>query len=242
MTPRGAGNVSTFLKDSEGRLWAGHSEGLLIFRPESATRGRQPWRVVERAGKVEEEDRLALPDKPGEAYHYTADDGLTDRNVTGLYQGSDGHIWIATWGGLTEFVSDHFRRYSTAQGLSEGHLTSVVEDRDGNIWVGTRTRGATKLARNGLVTFRQEDGLSGTHISRIFTDRDKHLCVLTADAFINVYDGQRFAAIRPNLPAEITLLNDALQDREGDWWVATARGLYRFPRSASPAQLARAKP
>lgn len=47
-------------------------------------------------------------------------------------EGSDGHVWIGTPGGLIEFDGRVFRVYSERYGLSNEAINAVAEDRAGN--------------------------------------------------------------------------------------------------------------
>jgi streptogramin lyase len=87
--------------------------------------------------------RVRLPLAPGGVCQFTTADGLADMVIAGISQSSDGRIWIATNGGLTEFIDGRFRSYTTALGVSNPALRTPVEDRDGNLWLGSVT-GATK--------------------------------------------------------------------------------------------------
>ena len=67
-----------------------------------------------------------------------------------------------------------------------------------------------------------------------------------ADLLIGCFD-RRFRWTRPAWPKELTYFGwghwqIAAQDREGEWWVATGHGLYRFPRAEHVEQLAAARP
>ena len=43
---------------------------------------------------------------------WQTDEGLPDNNVTGVAQTADGHLWIATLGGLMRFDGEHFEEFS----------------------------------------------------------------------------------------------------------------------------------
>src|SRR5207244_9823706 len=109
--------------------------------------------------------------------------------VGGISQSSDGRIWIATSGGLTEFIDGRFRSYTTALGLSNPAVGTPVEDRDGNLWLGSTT-GATKITWSGFTTFGKADGLEKLFITSIIEDQHGALCAITAenDLFINCFD------------------------------------------------------
>ena len=64
---------------------------------------------------------------------------------------------------------------------------------------------------------------------------------------LNFFQGERFTAVHPALPDYIRWLgwgsgNIALQDRDGDWWLATGQGLCRYEGRGGAARLARIPP
>jgi ligand-binding sensor domain-containing protein/signal transduction histidine kinase len=271
------GAVWDVIKDAAGRMWVGHSDGLLIFKLPAARESDQTdessgLRVEVRgplsrvraggaapnAGRAPSSQRrepstpssppqstspqLLLPDEAGEAYAYTKADGLSDNVVRQIHHAADGRIWIGTAHGLSLFGERNFFNYTTAHGLSDDNIRALAEDRDGNLWIGSETGGAVKLARHGLVTYREADGLGGTYVYNIFEDRAGTLCVITDNGFISYFDGQKFATIRPNVPPEIKRLTGVVEDARGDWWIATGLGLYRFSGIRHVSELARARP
>jgi ligand-binding sensor domain-containing protein/two-component sensor histidine kinase len=267
------GAVWDVSRDASGRIWVGHSDGLLIFKLPAAhgntppddssglrvtvrqqssrahgaaatTGGRSPS-SSERApssGSAPSSPQLPLPEAAGEAYAYTTADGLSDNVVRQIHHASDGRIWLGTARGITLFGAQNFSNYTTAHGLSDDNIRALAEDRDGNLWIGTETGGAIKLARHGLVTYREADGLGGTQIRDIFETADGTLCIVTENGLISYFDGQKFKAIRPNLPPEIKRLTGVVVDARGDWWIGTSGfGLYRFDGVRHVSELARAR-
>jgi len=90
------------------------------------------------------------------------------------------------------------------------------------------------MARNGLVSYSAEDGLRGlpTNVGGFFETRKGELCFFNRSV-IHRFDGRRFIPVPPAFPPDITYFGWgygglALQDREGDWWIATGQGLCRF--------------
>jgi ligand-binding sensor domain-containing protein/signal transduction histidine kinase len=245
--------VHALLEDRDGRFWVATTGGLCPLRILSVVRG--PWSVAK--------DNKQRTTNNGQrtnsvvARVYTTKDGLPDNWINLLFQSSDGHIWIGSSTGLTELIptaqdgDPQFRTHSTAQGLSDTKIEALAEDRDGNLWIGTASGGAMKLARNGFTTYSQADGLGEGGVASIFEDQAGELCVITKDKsgkiFILRFDGKRFSAIRPDFPKRITYFGwgwnqIGLQDRAGEWWIATGQGLCRFPKVSRVEDLAHTRP
>ncbi|HXI94056.1 MAG TPA: two-component regulator propeller domain-containing protein, partial [Blastocatellia bacterium] len=255
--PSPFGNLFTVLLfDTEGRLWVGHrgGAGLIVLKPQPATSitasGEQLTLRLARCGKAGHslDQRVRLPVAPGDVCEFTTADGLAGIIVGGISQSSEGQIWIATSGGLTEFKDGRFRSYTTSLGLINLNLGTPVEDRDGNLWLGSLT-GATKITWSGFTTFGKADGLTNLRINSIIENRRGDLCSISAenDFFVNQYDGRRFTPIKPQFPREIKSFGwgwnqVTFQDHTGEWWVPTSSGLCRFPQVASVEQLARTRP
>jgi ligand-binding sensor domain-containing protein/signal transduction histidine kinase len=246
--PHLPGIVWDLFLDQAGRIWAAHENGLLVFKPSPGAQGRQTeLRVRERAragasAGAKSPQPPPLPHETGEAYNYTTADGLTNNAVREIHADADGRIWLGTARGLSLFAGAGFSNYTTAHGLNDDNIRALAEDRAGNLWIGTETGGAIKLARHGLITYREADGLGGRYVLDIFESRAGQICAVTANGFISYFDGGKFVALRPNVPAEVTRLSGVVEDRAGDWWVGTNRGLYRFSGARHVSELARARP
>lgn len=256
------GAVWDVSKDASGRIWVGHNDGLLIFKLPAARENNQSDESSGLRVQVQKEARqpspraganeghapvssspsqLLLPDEAGEAYAYTKADGLVHDVVRQIHPAADGRIWIGTARGLSLFGAQSFSNYTRAHGLGDDNIRALAEDRDGNLWIGTETGGAIKLARSGLVTYREADGLGGTQVRDIFETNAGVLCVVTDNGLISYFDGQKFTAIRPNVPPEIKRLTSVVEDSRGDWWIGTGFGLYRFSSLRQVSELARAR-
>jgi hypothetical protein len=141
-----------------------------------------------------------------------------------------------------------------ANGLSDDHVYTLAEDRDANLWLGSETGGAMKIARNGIRTYTEADGLRGTRIYSLFEDRAGELFAITGyknegvagKKFLDRFDGKSFKAIplRPNGISDLGWGSKQIgfEDHAGEWWVATAHGLCRFPHVAPFEQLQYTRP
>jgi ligand-binding sensor domain-containing protein/two-component sensor histidine kinase len=223
--------VSALLEDRDGRVWASTRYGGLC-------------RVV------------ADPDPAGSVVGrvYSSNDGLPGDWINALLQASDRSLWAASNQALIRFIPTadghefRFRAYAGPQGLPSDGVNSLVEDPSRNLWLGTDA-GVAKLTRSGITAFTEADGFRWA--TAIFKDRAGDLYVIggpASTALINRYDGQRFNPIRPSLAGLAGRANQfsranlsAMEDRAGEWWLTTDRGLYRFPR-VSVEHLARTPP
>lgn len=240
------------LEDKSGIIWLGHQAGLIALRPIPASEEKDdnspPWRTLIKGDAQNQPGQsLSLPAAAGEARWFTTTDGLAHNHIEVLYQARDGRLWIGTQGGLSLFDGAHFHSYTAAQGLSN-RVNAIAEDRDGDLWVGTQTTGAMKIIRNGMISYRESDGLGSADIVSVFEDQAGALCVVSAKWFLNIFDGEKFKAVRPNLPP--TIINSSsssgrwemLQDHAGELWIATSQGLYRFPKVKRYEELAHTRP
>ncbi|HMV81643.1 MAG TPA: two-component regulator propeller domain-containing protein [Blastocatellia bacterium] len=243
----GLDSIRALHKDDKGRLWIGHQAGLMIYKPDAAQSSGGLIALNQSAKQQNLPDRrLMLPAALGEARWYTAADGLLEPRVRAVCQRSDGHIWLGTVaGGLFEFDGERFRNYSTKQGLSR-LITTLTEDRAGNLWVGSQVGGAARISRRGFATFRETDGLGMADVFSIFEDRAEQLIVVNNGWSLNRFDGNQFIAVAPNLPATVkgaaTGNRPMMQAHDGEWWIATGEGLFRFPAVARLEDLATVAP
>jgi len=109
-----------------------------------------------------------------------------------------------------------------------------------------------RIARSGIRTYTETDGLRDTRFGALFENQAGRLFAITGFGgdggrkFLQGFDGKTFAAI-PLCPNGISNLGwgsnqTGFEDHAGEWWVATAYGLCRFPHVARFEQLQHTRP
>jgi ligand-binding sensor domain-containing protein len=237
-------------EDHEGRLWAGtRYGGFFQFTADDA---RRPPVIVQ-AFSIRE----GMPTPWVFQLFETSDRKFWVASALGLLQFFPSRDDQGRW----------FHSYSEKNGLSYFNITALEEDLGGNLWLGTNTAGAMKLERNGFITYGQRDGLY--LVNSIFGDRGGGVCFrggVIGDKRASVFeganldplgrtpdyhytrlgrfDGRNFTWFMPHGVVDLGWVSEGvtMQTRNGEWWVGTARGLYRFPAADNFDQIKRARP
>jgi ligand-binding sensor domain-containing protein/two-component sensor histidine kinase len=284
--------ITDLLEDRYGTMWVASLGGLYRRWPDGTTA-----LYTERDGLPSKAIHDLLEDHEGELwaatryagfFRFQADSSHAPPAILASYQKwngrttwvfqlfetSDHRFWIASNGGLTEFVPDDgqgkpkFRDFTSRQGLTFNEITALSEDAAGNLWLGTNTSGAMKLAHNGFVTYDKQDGV--VTVNAIFPDRAGGVCfrgfvlgdertslfegakldVLSAAEHQHLrygrFDGQRFTWFKPDVLkiGNLGWVGEGvtLQAHDGEWWLGTGDGLYRFTATDDFTQLEHKRP
>jgi ligand-binding sensor domain-containing protein/signal transduction histidine kinase len=229
--------IHALLEDRHGNLWVGTRFGGLL-------------RLAKDAG--------SLP--PSVAHAYQRRNGFIADWIFDVHESDDGRLWVGTNAGLAEFSADDGRRerpthlYTKRNGFIYHEITIVSNDRDGNIWLGT-VNGAMKLARNGFLTFGEDDGISMATPLIEFGSREIYFSGYAlgddrAPVFdggkpdpyrdqywfsIGRFNGERFTWLTPDAARHVNISwSDkpfVTHTRAGDWWIG--RFVFRVSKFAN---------
>jgi len=84
---------------------------------------------------------------------YTTADGLAENSIFALHKGSDGSLWIGTWGGgLNRYRNGRFTAYTSRDGLPSDTICSILKDDRGRLWCGS-VRGIVRISITALDAF-----------------------------------------------------------------------------------------
>ncbi len=161
-----------------------------------------------------------------------------------------GVVWLAMNRGLVRIDgaalarAARVTRFTTANGLSQDEIAALARDADGNLWLGSESAGAMRLARNGLVSWSDEEGLGDPRIASIFETRDGRLHA-SAGARLYRHDGARFVEAPVGLSREDLgwgWYQWLFEDRAGTWWIPSRHGVRRVRGPLPIERLAAAPP
>jgi ligand-binding sensor domain-containing protein/two-component sensor histidine kinase len=199
----GYAEITSVVEDSSGRLLLANGRGVYEFCEPTGAESRGRWK------------RFNVVLEPGQSIHRMLFD-------------SSGALWIATGKGLIKY-RDGQRVYTTANGLSDDVVYTLIEDRDRNLWLGTWSGGACKLSRDMIVSFTRAEGLPDPHLTTVIEDQQGQIYANTNDrGLVSLVNGRAVVVPGSQAPPFNNVSLRILQDRRGDWWFGTDKGLFRF--------------
>lgn len=146
-----------------------------------------------------------------------------------IFKDSRGAIWFATNGdGVAYHKGNTLKYYTPAEGFGDVTVRDIVEDHEGNVWIGTN-EGVTRYDGKDFTNFTTKDGLPHPHTWSLLIDKNGVLWVGTEDG-LSMFNGKGFEDFDlPFAPVTFTgelyraqkLVNNLMQDKEGNLWIAT---------------------
>ncbi len=100
-------------------------------------------------------------------YHYDKfdiEDGLSQVNVTSLFEDTDGFLWIGTQGGgVNKFDGKEFQTYNEKDGIPGELVTAVAQGANGNLFVGSTWGGISEYTQGRFKHYSPVFSYSGTN-------------------------------------------------------------------------------
>jgi ligand-binding sensor domain-containing protein/tetratricopeptide (TPR) repeat protein len=234
--PQLAGNaVSALLVDREGRLWAGldgelrrHESG--DWSAMGVADGVPPGRVTalleDARGGIWCGTETGVAEFDGGAWRtYGSRDGIPAAAVTSLAEDGEGRIWVGTRRGAGYYDGYEWFWWDARSGLPADEVLSLLADPNGSVWLGT-TRGLARFDTSWVLpeTLGSEEKPPR---APLFVSRAGKVYVATDAGFLERGAGRsgEYFGKREGIGARVTAF---AEDGEGDLWVGTTGGLYRF--------------
>jgi signal transduction histidine kinase/ligand-binding sensor domain-containing protein/DNA-binding response OmpR family regulator len=130
--------------------------------------------------------------------HIGPKNGLSERNVNFIYQGSRGFMWIATRDGLNRYDGYKIKVFRNnpddPHSIGGNYISHIAEDKQGNIWVATVGGGLNKLDRNTnkFSHYYHQDGnpksIASNFINRIVIDGTGNIWIATQNDGLDLFN------------------------------------------------------
>lgn len=184
--------------------------------------------------------------KDGKFSIYGKEEGLSDGSIFSVFKDREGVVWLATNKGLNRLRKKIIKTYSTADGLNSSEVYPIYRDERDWIWIGT-TKGLNVFREGKFETVNlvPADKTEPEHLRwrngemsvlSLWKDSNKKMWVGVGGGIFIVEDG-RARILRDS---EGHHVHSIREDREGNVWAATNKGLmlyrdYRLERVFSRA-------
>jgi two-component sensor histidine kinase/ligand-binding sensor domain-containing protein len=160
--------------------------------------------------------------------NFNVEDGLSQSEVTCIYEDTRGFIWLGTaGGGINMFDGLNFQSFEEREGLSGSIITCISEDNEGNLWIGTTWGGVNKFDGKRITFFNKESGLLDNYVTSIVADNNGKVWV-GSESGITVFDGVEFTYITEKNGLKTGNVNYLFKDLSGKIWIAGRNGLQYY--------------
>lgn len=184
---------------------------------------------------------------PGATFtQYGAEEGLYQKTIQYFMQDRKGLMWFTTWDGLYKFDGYRFKNYKARPGddieLRNNRMESLLEDHYGYIWIQSYDQ---KVYRFDPNTERFQSMPYTNYVAQtirlmsdgtvwILTAQNRLLCAATRPETheLEVYDF--FRSHRIPFSGRV---NGLFEDKRGDQWILTEKGLYRVSAVSGKKQV-----
>ena len=250
--------VRALAEDSHRNLWVGVSNALVRRRPNGEITSIRTTLIPLPAQRinsllVDADDRLWIGgyglagiDAKAEPPRMLPPQDIpkTTGEISVLYLGDHGEVWVGGSAGLMRFYPDAASRdslvYKPSEAFPVQQTGSIALDVRHNLWAGIGTRGVVRIAPGSTESFSRDDGLESAEIHGVVEGLHGTVYALTGQWTLNEFRSGRFAPIPLRLPAHSFtwgLGQTVVQDRDGAWWAASGVGVARYRIGANARDL-----
>ena len=150
--------------------------------------------------------------------------GLSQSQISDLFQDNDGYMWISTLGGgLCRYNGSKFINFRTIDGLKDNNVKCITQAGNGDIWIGTK-RGLNVIRDGNFIPLHTElynYNLIDANINYIYNIDSTHLLFVSVNKYF-LWNGDSLDLI--SFPSEI---NNVLQVGKDVYINTDHDGLFR---------------
>ena len=174
--------------------------------------------------------------------HFNKHDGLTNNQISDIFQDSHGFLWVATYEGLNRFDGIHFINVegvpTTGKQQPLNFINVITEDHNENLWVGTSSGIAKVSINNHLVSHYPLDDEYEIYVNDILI-LDKQLWVATSNGLFKFLANEnKFEKVSFFNSSNQEILNvlQVTADQQGNIWLLDELlGPFKITQSQSVA-------
>ncbi len=146
--------------------------------------------------------------------------------IYGLFEDSEGNIWIGADHAILRWNAKGLRQYVDRETFTGWR--SFFEDNEGNLWIGTHYNGLIRASNGKFTNFSTLEGLSDNTVNVIFEDLDGSILIGSNGGVDRLKNGEiePYFPLRGKLPSE--RVREIFRDSHGDLLVGTQGGLTRL--------------
>jgi ligand-binding sensor domain-containing protein/two-component sensor histidine kinase len=193
--------------------------------------------------------------RTGDFMVYGSDNGLPASLYYGVFQSSDGYLWIGSSSGLVRFdgkrYKTFFSSYADSNSLSDNIIVDFAEDDQHNLWIAGFMQGITKYnlhtGRFKQYSRLSDDKTAGYGINKLIKDKEGQLWLATAGRglarYIPVTDSFEFFVPDPSRPADGSVrdanhVSGIAEDKTDPelLWLSCFDGVYSFHKKTKAFQ------
>jgi ligand-binding sensor domain-containing protein/signal transduction histidine kinase len=201
------GPVSHFAEDQAGNLWISiHNKGI--------------YRI--------DQKRVAADNPIADSLELvSAIGGLSDLTIGAFWPDHEGAMWVGTDQGLVRFLPQTIRVFSKQSGLPDDNVYPIYQDHSGRIWAGAWANSLLKYENGNFSTIPRKQG-PGAYITSLFEDGSGRLWVGNVLQLFYLDHGQLVDFSKQVGFSQTVEFSVISQDRDGNLWFGTSRGLARY--------------
>lgn len=163
-------------------------------------------------------------------YVISEENGLANNEVHDIFQAANGAMWIATYGGVSTFDGNMWKKMNTTHGLASNNIQSISQDAQGRMWVGTFGAGINIIEKDKIQHLHNGHGLVNNYVMSLQA-ANQQMMIGTLGG-LSLWENNTFRNTSAVDGLSNSQVNQVTASNNGDVWLATYSGLNRLRQQA----------